>query len=73
MKYAIIRPADQTILLYSDLDHCYNWTVSHQEAAIFNSLEEANKIYNKIFHEYEGLTLEKVHDETTWRQQEDTW
>lgn len=83
MKYAIISPADQTIVLY----HPDGDTTVYADAHLFDSREEAQIVLDEMnarTREYqtknfgkplceEWSEIEEVADEESWRAQEDTW
>lgn len=92
MKYAIIEPADQTIVYLSFWDGqvCKRAvTTLHEEALLFECLEDAQAIVNRInqdrfqrdLMDHDDLTelpppwavLEEVEDEEEFRSREPTW
>lgn len=82
MKYAVLTPADQTII-YVTLDG--SCTTVHSEAELFDSVETATKHINKYYPKAsvgsckpdgDGLTdflIEPVIDEAEFVSREDTW
>lgn len=68
-KYAVLSGADQTIVYLSTNGR---WTVSHVEAALFDSREEAEHAGKKA-DPYDDKTIEEVEDEAEFRARPNTW
>lgn len=92
MKYAIIEPADQTIVYLSFWDGQVSKrtvTTHHEKALLFESLEDAQAIVDRInqvqfqkeLMDHDDLTewplpwavVEEVEDEEEFRSREPTW
>lgn len=75
MKYAILSPADQTIV-YSASDYLFEHTTDHAKAKLWDSKQEAEGLcfmHNFNIEDKDFFTIEEVKDEQEFRSRPDTW
>lgn len=73
MKYAIVTPADQTIMLWSE---CGGWTTRHPDATLYDTELAAQVTRDQLNANVDPRVhcfVENVADEAEFRSREDTW